>query len=43
MAWKDRTRERFNRRGSLTGVMLLALGVVAVLIAIFLLRNTWPG
>jgi hypothetical protein len=42
MAWMDRTRERFHR-SSVTGVMLLALGVVAVLVAVFLLRNTWPG
>jgi hypothetical protein len=42
VAWRDRTRERFNR-SSLTGVLLLAFGAVAVLIALFLLRNTWPG
>lgn len=39
---EDRTRKRVPR-ASITGAMLLALGVVAVLIAVFLLRNNWPG
>ena len=42
MAWTDRTRERFHR-GGVSGAILLAFGVVVVLIAIFLLRNVWPG
>ena len=40
--WRDRTRERF-RDGSITGVALIVLALLAVLIALFLLRNTWPG
>ena len=42
MAWKDRTRERF-RGGSVTAVVLVIAAVAAVVIALFLLRNMWPG
>ena len=42
MAWRDRARERV-RGGSLTGVVLIAVAVLAVIVALFLLRNTWPG
>jgi hypothetical protein len=42
MAWEDRTRER-TRTGSYTGVILIVAAVAAVVIAVFLLRGTWPG
>jgi hypothetical protein len=42
MAWRDRTRERV-RGGSLTGVVLIVVAIVVVIVALFLLRDTWPG
>jgi hypothetical protein len=42
MAWEDRARER-TRSGSFTGVILIIAAVAAVVLAVFLLRNTWPG
>jgi hypothetical protein len=42
MKWIDRARERV-RGGSITGVVLIVAAVVAVLVALFLLRGTWPG
>ena len=42
MAWRDRARERF-RSGSVTAVVIIVVAVLAVIISVFLLRNTWPG
>jgi hypothetical protein len=42
MEWRDRARERL-RGGSITAIVLIVAAVVAVVVALFLLRNTWPG
>jgi hypothetical protein len=42
MGWSDRTRERFTS-GSRMAVILLVIAVIALLIGLFLLKNTGPG